>query len=236
MMGSASASSADGTATRTIWQPAAVSSAICCNVASMFAVTVVVIDCTDTGAPPPTGTLPTITCRDFLRGASAGGGNCGKPRSTGMFTGTSLDDAHRIHEVSHDQHQAYENEHGEDPETDRNQLTHVHEAGIRFTPEPGEVRSRPLIENHGNVPAIQRQQRQQVEQANEYVERGDDQDGEGDLLLPADVRTDYLTGRVTCTDDARHLAAGGARAVAGEQFRYRLGQLRDDRGRAAHHR
>jgi len=34
----------------------------------------VVIDCTDTGAPPPTGTFPTITWRHFLRAARAGGG------------------------------------------------------------------------------------------------------------------------------------------------------------------
>ena len=39
--GSASASSVSGTATRTIWQPDAVSSAICCSVALMSAVLVV---------------------------------------------------------------------------------------------------------------------------------------------------------------------------------------------------
>ena len=44
--GSASTSSCDGTATRTIWQPDAVSSAICCRVALTSAVSVVVIDCT----------------------------------------------------------------------------------------------------------------------------------------------------------------------------------------------
>ena len=44
--GSASTSSCDGTATRTIWQPDAVSSAICCRVALTSAVRVVVIDCT----------------------------------------------------------------------------------------------------------------------------------------------------------------------------------------------
>ena len=84
--GSASASSWDGTATRTIWQPAAVSSAICCNVALTSAVSVVVIDCTETGAPPPTGTAcapwPTMIWRDFRRGASGSGGSCGSPRST----------------------------------------------------------------------------------------------------------------------------------------------------------
>ena len=44
MAGSASASSWEGTATRTIWQPAAVSSAICWRVALTSAVSVVVID------------------------------------------------------------------------------------------------------------------------------------------------------------------------------------------------
>ena len=81
MAGSASASSWDGTATRTIWHPAAVSSAICCRVAFTSAVSVVVIDCTVTGAPPPTGTAPTMTWRDVRRSASGSGGVCGIPRS-----------------------------------------------------------------------------------------------------------------------------------------------------------
>ena len=67
--GSASASSWLGQATRTMSQPAAVSSAICCSVALTSVVGVVVIDCTDTGASPPTGTEPTWICRD----AAAGG-------------------------------------------------------------------------------------------------------------------------------------------------------------------
>src|SRR2546421_11085852 len=80
--GSASASSWEGTATRTIWQPVAVSSAICCSVAFTSAVSVVVIDWTDTGAPPPTGTaclpLPTMIWRDLRRdprGPWGGGGH-----------------------------------------------------------------------------------------------------------------------------------------------------------------
>ncbi len=60
MMCSTSASSCEGTATRTISQPDAVSSAICCSVALMFVVGVVVIDWTLTGASPPTSTLPTL--------------------------------------------------------------------------------------------------------------------------------------------------------------------------------
>src|SRR3712207_1693860 len=86
--GSASTSSADGTATRTIWQPDAVSSAICCRVAFTSAVTVVVIDWTLTGAPPPTGTEPTMSCRVRRRGASGGGGTAGIPRLTAVMVGT----------------------------------------------------------------------------------------------------------------------------------------------------
>ena len=70
--GSASASSVVGTATRTIWQPDAVSSAICCSVALMSAVTVVVIDCTQTGESLPTPTPPTSSWRVCRRGASTG--------------------------------------------------------------------------------------------------------------------------------------------------------------------
>src|ERR1043165_5687584 len=83
--GSASTSSWEGTATRTIWQPAAVSSAICWSVALTSAVSVVAIDCTDTGAPPPTGTEPTMIWRDLRPGARAGGGGEGKPRLTAVM-------------------------------------------------------------------------------------------------------------------------------------------------------
>ena len=56
---SALASTWSGQATRTMSQPVAVSSAICCSVALTSAVTVVVIDCTETGWSLPTPTLPT---------------------------------------------------------------------------------------------------------------------------------------------------------------------------------
>jgi hypothetical protein len=82
MAGSASASSWDGTATRTMSQPVAVSSAICCSVALTSDVSVVVIDCTDTWAFPPTRTEPTLICREARRGARTGGGGAGIPRET----------------------------------------------------------------------------------------------------------------------------------------------------------
>src|SRR3954466_5251729 len=98
--GSASTSSWLGTATRTIWQPEAVSSAICCKVALMSAVSVVVIDCTLTGAPPPTGTEPTMILRLCRRGASAGGGTAGIPRLTAVMCALSLrEDGNRVDHV-----------------------------------------------------------------------------------------------------------------------------------------
>ena len=63
-------------------QPVAVSSAICWSVALTSEVSVVVIDCTDTGDSLPTPTLPTLIWRVGRRGASTGGGRAGMPRPT----------------------------------------------------------------------------------------------------------------------------------------------------------
>ena len=82
MIGSASASSADGQATRTMSQPEAVSSAICCRVALMSVVGVVVMDCTLMGESEPTPTEPTLIWRVLRRGARTGGGADGIPRLT----------------------------------------------------------------------------------------------------------------------------------------------------------
>ena len=65
IVGSASASSVFGTATRTTSQPADASAAICAVVASTSCVFVSVIDCTTTGAPPPIVTPPTEICRSL---------------------------------------------------------------------------------------------------------------------------------------------------------------------------
>ena len=83
--GSASASSWLGHATRTMSQPDAVSSAICCRVALTSAVSVVHIDCTEIGESLPTPTLPTLIWRVLRRGASTGGGASGIPRLTAVM-------------------------------------------------------------------------------------------------------------------------------------------------------
>lgn len=55
----------------------------------MLVVGVVVMDCTLIGAPPPTGTLPTMIWRVTLRGVKTGGGILIAPRFT-AGTGGSL--------------------------------------------------------------------------------------------------------------------------------------------------
>src|SRR5450755_1836996 len=233
--GKASASSCDGTATRTIWRPAAVSSAICCRVAFTSAVSVVVIDCTETGAPPPTGTacapLPTMIWRDFRRGASGSGGSCGSPRSTVMYVNASLDQMDRVDDIGHDQEQAESDQHREDPDTHRDQFLHVYQAGVGPAAQPGQPGPDPLVDDHGQVPAVHRQQRQQVEDSDEDIQRDDDGQDERDLRLPADLGRDDLACGVTGADHAADLARGGLRPVLREQVRQRRGQLGDSRHR-----
>src|SRR5215472_16535337 len=234
--GSASASSWDGTATRTIWQPDAVSSAICWRVAFTSAVSVVVIDWTDTGAPPPTGTLPTMSWRDLRRSASGTGGVAGMPRSTLIedsipsgVIGTvlilaqshgrptahpdpyvrSLPNVHRIDDVRQDEHHPEEHQDQEDAEAYRDELAVVDKTRIGPAAHPGEPGPDPLPDHHRDVPAVHWQQRQQVEHPNEDVQRRDQQQHEADLVLPAHVRRHRLPGLPGGADNAAHVAGGG---------------------------
>ena len=86
MAGSASASSWLGQATRTMSQPAAVSSAICCSVALTSAVSVVVIDCTEIGCSEPTPTVADLQ----LPGLPALG------QGRGRWDGHAQGDAHDL--------------------------------------------------------------------------------------------------------------------------------------------
>ena len=61
MCGTAAAASSRSTVMRTISEPARASAATCRAVPSTSAVSVLVIDCTTIGAPPPTMTPPTST-------------------------------------------------------------------------------------------------------------------------------------------------------------------------------
>src|SRR5690349_15982547 len=76
MRGTAAAAAGVFTVMRTTSDPARASSAICFAVLAAFSVSVLVIDCTTTGAPPPTITLPTRTPTLDRRMAGPAGRGC----------------------------------------------------------------------------------------------------------------------------------------------------------------
>src|SRR5215472_17902626 len=228
--GSASASSWDGTATRTIWHPAAVSSAICCRVAFTSAVSVVVIDWTETGAPPPTGTLPTMSWRDLRRSASGGGGSPGTPRSTAITQSALLDQVNGVEQVSRHQQQAKPDQQHEHRSADRYQRLQVGHARVGPPAQPGQPCPDLLVAQHGQVPAVQREQREQVERAEEDVHRRDDLQQVPDRVLPAAAVLHGLPGDLRHAHDAAD--ASLLVAVVGEQARNLSGQLPGRLGRA----
>src|SRR5215217_2437603 len=146
--GSASASSWLGQATRTMSQPAAVSSAICCSVVLTSDVRVVVIDCTEMGASPPTSTLPTLILRVLRRGASTGGGMAGSPRSV-----MSSAQFHGVDDVGVDQDHTHQHKEATHGVRDRQHLGDVDVSGVRLAPEPGESAAHRLVEFAGDVAA-----------------------------------------------------------------------------------
>ena len=103
MCGTAAAASSRSTVMRTISEPARWSAATCRAVPSTSAVSVLVIDCTTTGAPPPTVTWPTLTGTALRRGSGsaavdigfslslsgARGGPCRQRRARGRNPGPS---------------------------------------------------------------------------------------------------------------------------------------------------
>src|SRR5690349_14126044 len=144
--GSASASSWLGQATRTMSQPAAVSSAICCRVEFTSAVSVVVIDCTLIGASPPTSTEPTLILREGRRGARTGGGAAGMPRETLMrpvspaagpaeARPSSAAETDRLDDVGVDQEHRHHDEHAAHRVGDGQQPGDVGRAWVGTVPE-----------------------------------------------------------------------------------------------------
>src|SRR5438045_3850416 len=132
IFGSASASSAFGTATRAISHPAEASAAICAVVASTSCVFVSVIDCTTTGAPPPIATFPTWICRSLATAVSLASGQ--SPYVVGAAGYVDEED-----EGDSDHRDALV-----DRPTDR-------------------LSAHALDQREHDVPAVQRQQRQQVQ-------------------------------------------------------------------------
>src|SRR4051794_20433758 len=221
MAGSAAASSALGTATRTMSQPAAVNSAICCRVELMSAVSVVVIDWTLIGASPPTSTLPTLILRDLRRGASVSGGIAGSPRSIVIsvrHSSHSSEQGDRVDQVGQDEHDAADRDHRTYNIGDRQHLRCVGMPGVGPAEQAGQPSLDALVQGADDVAAIQRHQRYEVEQGQEQVDRAEQQEhlrglgGEVD-----DVGGRDLAGDPAGADDAhRPVDVPG---LAGDQVR-----------------
>src|SRR6478672_229738 len=86
--GTAAAASSRSTVMRTSSEPARVKAATWAMVPSMSAVSVLVIDCTTIGAPPPTATLPTMTCVVWCR--RLGPATSERRDFSGLFMGTRI--------------------------------------------------------------------------------------------------------------------------------------------------
>src|SRR4051812_40213976 len=88
MWGTAAAASSRSTVMRTSSEPARANAATCAIVPSISAVSVLVMDCTTIGAPPPTAMLPTMTCVVWCRGA--GPATSERRAFSGLFMGTRI--------------------------------------------------------------------------------------------------------------------------------------------------
>src|ERR1051325_7834993 len=98
---SASTSLSRGTATRTMSAPASATVRIWSMVASRLAVSVLVIVCTATGAPPPIGTPPTWICRFEAMPTGYLGAT---PTSSADAEAVAVEAADVVAEADHEQH------------------------------------------------------------------------------------------------------------------------------------
>src|SRR5579871_2566106 len=153
MAGRASASARPGTATRTISQPASASRPIWPRVASTSAVSVVVIDCTETGAPAPIATPPTvirtllgIAWRISKRPAPAP--HPGSDRA-GPLVRRAGDRVQVVLQPDHEHEQDQHDPDRRDP--------------LERRPRQRPAAAQPLDRDHQDVPSVQRQERQQVD-------------------------------------------------------------------------
>src|SRR2546423_10677143 len=101
----------------------------------MSAVSVVVIDCTETGASPPTNTPPTLSWRDLRRSASGWCGSSGIPSETAVMTNAPLleRDRDRIDHVGKNR------QHRNAPENKDHHKRQRHELGQIDVPRIGPI-------------------------------------------------------------------------------------------------
>src|SRR6266508_25817 len=178
--GRASASAVFGTATRTTSQPAEASAAIWAVVASTSCVFVRVMDCTTTGALPPIATPPTL----IWRWLAISGGSL-----------ASAQPADVVREPDEEEQDDEDDADGRDP--------------LVYLPCNGAAADA-LDQREGDVPAVERQQREQVQQR----ERQADQSEHPQIVLDALLCS--LVERLCDPDRAGDLLAALAAHEPGE--------------------
>src|SRR6478672_2956815 len=230
--GSASASSWLGQATRTMSQPEAVSSAICCRVALTSAVRLVVIDCTEIGYSEPTPTAPTCSCRVGRRGASGAAGGAGIPRetlTTSSIRELLLGEHDRVDDVGHEQQTAPGDEHQRHHVGHRHELRHVHRAGVGAPEHPCAALLDGLPDRGEDLAAVQRRDGQQVEQEQRDVHGGQELQEERELRRRGGVEREDLSADPGRADDPDGpvLVALLAKEHRAEEARHPRGQLEE---------
>src|SRR5262245_46131085 len=228
--GSAAASSVSGTATRTMSQPVVASSAICCSVPLTSAVLVMVIDWTLIGAPPPTATLPTCTCRlrrrpsPAARSVNSSGKATDAPSGDVGVRGALCSRCPALAKRSEARGEPSSPAEGvpdgvgdvqpHQPDGQRDQQPDDQRRDRR---DPAQV-DRPagdlLLGQERQVPAVQRRDRQQVDDADHDVELDQQVDEEDPLL-----RRGGLPGEPAEADHADRAAVARPRAAPGRLLR-----------------
>src|SRR5215207_2189463 len=200
---SASTSCSRGTAQRTMSAPASATLRICSIVAVRLAVSVLVIVCTATGAPPPIGTPPTKICRLEAIYEAYPGSWAGRLADV---VGIAAEAADVVGEADHHQHH-----HQREPDH-RRPLHH---------PQRDRAAAQFLDDRPEDVAAVERQDRQQVDQTQREADQGQQQDRFDGAAV------DRLVGDVADADDAGDLLALFLLEDAGEDRGGFLGHLPD---------
>src|ERR1700690_4247152 len=148
------------------------------------------IDCTETGALPPTSTPPTFSCREIRRGARGlTGGSSGSPRLTVVTSPQNLSvESGRamcssiervgdgVGDVGEQDQRGDSDNYGQDAVGQRHQLGKIDRAANREVAAPPNSIAQLLVPQDRNVAAVEWEEREEVEQADEDVDRGDDAD------------------------------------------------------------
>src|SRR3984957_6410528 len=156
---------------RTMSAPSAASAWICSSVPSTSAVLVVVIDCTDIGASPPTFTDPSAIWRVFRRGLRGLAVTSIYPVCP--FAHRSIRSTERVGDRGGDiEEERAGKQHEQHAHEGVDEGRHLVDVRVITLASPG---AKPLVGGDGDVATVERQHRQHVEDPDEDVDDHQDQ-------------------------------------------------------------